>query len=73
MQVTLKSTDKIVHVNGVPTRVWEGFTAKGVPMHAFIVRVACKLDADATEFEADLKKCDPPSPEIQAIPLSLVL
>jgi hypothetical protein len=73
MEVTLKSTTMIVNLNGVPTRVWEGVTAKGVPVHAFIVRVACALDADAAEFEADLNECDRPSPAVEAIPSNMVL
>lgn len=73
MKIELESTTKIVHLNGVPARVWEGKTAAGVPMHAFIVRVGVHQDADASEFERDLKEHAAPSPDVAAIPLRMVL
>ena len=45
--VTLTNTSKIVTLNGVPARVWEGKTAKGIPCHAFIT-VMPKGEADAS-------------------------
>ena len=73
MKVTLESTTKTVHLNGIPARVWEGHTESGIPLHAFITRIACDLDADAAEFERDLNDCRPPSAEIAAYPARLVL
>jgi hypothetical protein len=73
MKVTLESTAKTVHLNGIPARVWEGHTESGIPAHAFITRIACDLDADAAEFERDLNDCRPPSAEIAAYPARLVL
>ena len=73
MKISLESTTKTVTLNGVPARVWEGFTESGIPVHAFITRIACDLDADAAEFERDLNDCRPPSAEIAAYPTRLVL
>ena len=77
MKVELQSTSKVVTLvidgKGVPARVWEGRTAKGVPCHAFITRISVHEDHDAGEFEQDLKQHAPPSVEIQAIPLRLIL
>lgn len=73
MIVNLESTDKIVELNGVPARVWEGHTEAGVPCHAYVTRIAVSNSVDASEFERDLQEQRPPSPEIAAIPLRLVL
>lgn len=73
MKVTIESTTKMVHLNGVPTRVWEGKTESGIPVHCFITRIAVKKDQPATEFEKELLECKAPSPEVQAIPARLIL
>lgn len=73
MKVTLESTTKLVNVNGVQCRIWEGKTANGIPMHAYIVRVAVANPLDATEFERDLKECKPPSATLDAIPLRFLI
>jgi len=73
MKITIESTSKIVELNGVPCRVWEGTTAGGVKMHAFVTRVAVHKNDDASEFERELKEQRTPSPEVDAIPLRMVL
>jgi hypothetical protein len=73
MTITVHQTDKIVELDGVKCRIWEGTTAKGVPMHAYIPRVAVANDQDASEFERDLKEQRPPSAALEAIPLRMVL
>jgi hypothetical protein len=73
MRVTLHSTTKIVTINGVEPRIWEGHTDSGIACHAYISRIACEKHADAKEFEADLQEHDPPSAALDAIPLRLVL
>ncbi|HMG94377.1 MAG TPA: hypothetical protein VK589_30160 [Chryseolinea sp.] len=47
-------------------QLWEGTTENGIPMHAFITRVAVARDQDATEFEKTLQEHTAPSVEIQA-------
>ena len=76
MKATLKSTTKIVHLNGVPARVWEGKTESGIPIHAFITRVAVKQgfdEADYEQFEQELQACAAPSADVAALPASLIL
>lgn len=73
MDVCLRSTTKIVAVNGVPARIWEGHTAAGVQCHAYITLIAVRNDHDATEFERDLQEHAAPSIELRAIPAALVL
>lgn len=77
MKVQLESTSKIVTlvVNGtdVPARLWEGQTTDGIPCHAYITRIAVNNKEDTSEFERDLKEQPAPSPEMQAIPLRMIL
>lgn len=78
MKVVLENTTKVVElvINGHPVeaRVWEGVTAKGIPCHAFITRIAVRHDHDAAEFETDLKRQRDPSPALDAaIPLRMVI
>ncbi len=74
MRVQLHSTDKIVHLNGVPARIWEGITEGGIQCHAFITRIACdEENLHKEEFERDLIEHEAPSTEIAAIPLRMIL
>jgi len=73
MKITIESTTKIVNVNGIDCRVWEGHTERGIPIHCFIPRIGVRKDQDASQFEAELVECKPPNAEVHAIPLRLIL
>lgn len=80
MKVTLESTERLVTLvppeggPGVPARMWEGETASGIRVHAFITRVAIRQEADdAAEFERELQTHRPLSPEVPAYSLRLIL
>jgi len=73
VKVTLESTTKVVHVDGVPARIWEGQTESGIAVHAFITRIAVHKDADASQFERELQECRAPSPDVQAYPARIIL
>lgn len=73
MKIKIESTTKIVTVNGVPARIWEGKTESGISVHCYVTRIAVARDADASEFERELQEHKAPSAEIQAIPLGLIL
>lgn len=73
MRVQLESTTKLVEVDGVPARIWEGQTESGIRVHAFITRIAVHKDDDASQFEAELKECLPPSRDVAMYPARLVL
>ncbi len=77
MRITLENTTKVVElvIDGqrVPARVWEGETASGIKIHAYITRIAVSNLDDASEFEMVLQSCRAPSPEVEAIPLRLIL
>jgi len=60
-------------MNGVSCRVWEGETERGIKCHAFITRIGVARDLDASQFEAELEEQRTPSPEIEAIPLCMIL
>ena len=72
MKATLESTSKLVTVDGVPARVWEGRTERGQRIAAFITRVT-PVDGDPAEFERDLLEVSPPSAELEAFPARLIL
>lgn len=73
MRITLESTTKLVEVNGVPARIWEGATESGIPIHAYVTRVAVEEGQNQEEFERQLQSHRVPSPAVQAISLKLVL
>lgn len=73
MKLTLTSTTKIVQLNGVPARVWEGTSEAGVPVMAFITRLAVERDEDTSQFEAELLACATPSNEAALWPSRMVL
>ena len=78
MKVTLESTSKVVELDGVPARMWEETTERGVRCFAFITRIApAQPDPppeQVAEFEADLRAVRPPTPHLAAaIPLRLIL
>ncbi|HMI86815.1 MAG TPA: hypothetical protein VK550_22130 [Polyangiaceae bacterium] len=74
MRITLESTTKVVEVNGVPARIWEGATESGIPIHVYVTRVAVEeQQKHHEEFERQLQTHRAPSPAVQAISLRLVL
>jgi len=74
MKVQLRSTDKIVHLNNVPARIWEGVSEGGVKVHAYITRIAIDKDEPNSEqFEKELQEHQPPSEEIKSIPLRMII
>lgn len=73
MKIEIESTTKIVQVNGVPARIWAGKTESGIPVHCYVTRIAVAKDTDASEFEAELQEHRAPTPEIEAIPLRMIL
>ena len=53
MKITIESTEKIVTLNGIDCRVWEGETERGIKLHCFIPRIGVARDQD---FEQELKE-----------------
>lgn len=79
MKITIESTTKIVLVKpgaftqGVECRVWEGVTAQGVKVQCLIPRIAANIGQDLSRFEKELKEHEPPSAEVAAFPLRMIL
>jgi hypothetical protein len=74
MKITIESTSKIVKLNDVPARIWEGETESGIKIHCYVTRIAIdEKETRTAEFERDLQEHRAPSAEIQAIPLRLIL
>lgn len=73
MKMTIESTTKIVKLNGIDCRVWEGTTERGVAVHCFIPRVFVKNGQDLTQFEQEFKEQRAPSFDIEALPLWMIL
>lgn len=80
MKLHLESTLKIVTllVNGaeVPARIWQGESDTGIPVHCYITMVAVKDGQPAEtyrQFEQELQEHAKARPEIEAIPLRLIL
>ena len=74
MKITINSTTLIATLNGVPARIWEGVTESGIPVTCYVTRIAIDKDEPrAAEFENELTEHAPPSPEVAAIPLRLIL
>ncbi len=73
MKVTLESTTRIVNVNGIDCRVWEGETASGIYVQALIPRIAAFKEGDLSEFERELQEQKPPSAAAEAFPLRMII
>lgn len=73
MKIKLESTTKMVTLNGVEARVWQGVTESGIRVHAYITRVAVSQGDDCTEFERELQEHAAPRAEVAAIPTRLIL
>lgn len=84
MKITLENTDKIVTLvvdgHAVPARVWQGETASGIPVQAFITRIAPEVpksdpefDAKTAAFERELKRTAGMRVSVKAIPLRMIL
>jgi hypothetical protein len=73
MKITIESTTKVVTLNGVECRVWEGQTERGVPIHCFIPRISVNEGLDTDQFEAELQEQRKPSIDVAGLPLRMIL
>ena len=72
MTITIESTEKITHFDGVPVRVWQGTTAAGVRCFVFVHRIAVANNVDQSQFDAELAEQQPPARD-RVVPLAHVL
>ena len=73
MKITIESTTRVVTADGIPCRVWEGVSERGVKVQALIPRIAALADQDLSQFEAELQEQRPPSAGVTAFPARLIL
>ena len=73
MMLRIRNTTKIVELNGVPARVWEGETDSGIPVILFVTRIAVAKADDQAPFERELQSISPPSPEAETFPARMIL
>lgn len=76
MIITIQNTDRIIEINGVPGRIWEGKTDSGIEVHCLITRIAIAKDEPpetVAQFDAELKEVHPPSPAVEVYPLKMIL
>jgi hypothetical protein len=60
MIATIESTDEIVEIDGVETRLWKGFTNTGHKVHCFIHRIAPQSHEQLEQFETELLEKEKP-------------
>ena len=84
MKITLENTTKIVELmiggRPVPARVWQGNTSGGIPVQAFITRIAPEIpetdpwiDEKTADFQQELQRCTDPRATVEAIPMRLLI
>jgi hypothetical protein len=76
MEITIKNTTKIVRLNGVPARIWEGQTSTGIRVHCFITRISIDKDEspeNIIQFTRELLEQEAPSKAIEGYSLQLIL
>lgn len=74
MKIEIRSTDRIVDVNGVPARVWEGTSEAGVKVICLVARIAVPADQDQQQFQRELQEHAAPSrAAVDAFPLRMLI
>ena len=73
MKITIENTEKIVKLNGVPARVWDGKTDSGIRVHCFVTRISPQTHNNIEQFERELQETKAPSAAITAYPMNLIL
>lgn len=74
MKLTIESTTRVITVNGVPARVWEGKSEDGIPVYCAITRVAVPEGADQSQFQRELVQHKLPSDAaVHCFPLKMVI
>lgn len=73
MEITIHNTTKVTPLNGIACRIWEGQTASGIKVHAYITCIAVANEEDQKEFERELRSVSAPSGDVRTIPLRLLI
>jgi hypothetical protein len=73
MKLTIESTTRVVEINGVPARIWEGTSEAGVRVLCLVTRVAVERSQDCSQFDRELSEQRAPSAAALEIPSRLLL
>lgn len=74
MKMTIESTTRMVHANGVLCRVWQGKTERGVDVYVLIPRIAVPEGQDQSQLAEELKAHTAPVDEATRVfPLRMIL
>jgi hypothetical protein len=79
MKITMESTARIVTIqarmfsDGIQCRVWEGVTERGIKVQCLVARIAVLSTDDTSQFEAELQEARPPSADVDAFPMRMIL
>lgn len=65
MQITITSTPNLTTIDGVPVRLWEGVTERGVKCKVFVHRVAVHESEDSRQFDEELKAMAAPGADLR--------
>jgi hypothetical protein len=69
MIITLEATKKVVEYQGIEVRVWEGRTASGIEVHAFIPRIKVPDTSRLRDVINELQHAKDPSPLVKELPI----
>ncbi len=72
MTIIIHSTDAFSEINGTRTRIWEGKTEAGTPIHCFIALIGVEKTHDQAGFERELEETQPTACQV-AFPLRMVI
>lgn len=60
MRMTIKSTSRIVRLDGVECRAWQGITDRAVRVTLYVARVEVDDSQDCSELDDELVETKPP-------------
>ena len=64
LKIQITATENITDINGVPVRLWEGVTERGIKCKVFVHRIAVHPDEDAGPFDEELREMAPPTVKV---------
>ncbi len=76
MKICIVNTTQTTVINGIPVRVWEGYTESGIKVVALVTRVAIDKDEPLEvieQFRKELEEQAPPSEDVAVFPLRMIL
>jgi hypothetical protein len=72
MTLTIRKTELVTTIDGVPVRLWKGRTPEGRPVDVFVHMIAAEGPEVQAELDRELAEVPEPA-ELRAIPLRLIL